>query len=81
MGQTRRALTVWAKAIASREEMGMCTSKGPGVMVMACCERWKEVGSEARTVSALSEADNRRAKALCISDLVMAGAGVGQALK
>jgi len=61
--------------------MGICTCRKPGVRVMACCERGREVGSEARTVSVFSEADNRRAKALCISDLVMAGAGVGQALK
>ena len=61
--------------------MGTCTCKGPGVTVMACCERGREVGFEARTVSVFSETGNRKAKAICISDLVMAGAGVGQALK
>ncbi len=78
---TCRASTVWAKANACREVMGTCTCKEPGVRMMACCERGIEVESETRTVSAYSKADSRRAKALCISDLVMAVAGVGQALK
>ena len=78
---TRRAPTGWAKAIACREVMGTCTCKGPGVRMMACCERGIEVESEARTVSAFSGADSWKAKALGISDLVMAGVGVGQVLK
>ena len=61
--------------------MGTCTYKGPGVRMMACCERGIEVESETRTVSVLSGTDNWKAKTLRISDLVTAGAGVGQALK
>jgi hypothetical protein len=41
----------------------------------------KEVEPEARTASAFSEADRRGAKVSYISNLGMAGAGVGQALK